>query len=76
MRAEHERGPAGRFAPGLPRISDGALLFLLCTLMFLIRTLLFLVGALAFFFGALFFLFCPLLLLLARVTFTFETTAL
>ena len=29
MRAEHERGPAGRFAPGLPRISDGQLLFLL-----------------------------------------------
>lgn len=29
VRAEHERGPAGRFAPGLPRISDGALLFLL-----------------------------------------------
>ncbi len=27
--AEHERGPAGRFAPGLPRISDGQLLFLL-----------------------------------------------
>jgi type I restriction enzyme M protein len=29
VRAEHERGPAGRFAPGLPRISDGQLLFLL-----------------------------------------------
>ncbi|QPD02267.1 MAG: Restriction endonuclease subunit M [Candidatus Nitrospira kreftii] len=29
VRAEHERGPAGRFSPGLPRISDGALLFLL-----------------------------------------------
>ena len=29
MRADHERGPAGRFAPGLPRISDGQLLFLL-----------------------------------------------
>lgn len=28
-RAEHERGAAGRFAPGLPRISDGQLLFLL-----------------------------------------------
>lgn len=27
--AEYERGPAGRFAPGLPRISDGQLLFLL-----------------------------------------------
>jgi type I restriction enzyme M protein len=27
--AEHERGTAGRFAPGLPRISDGQLLFLL-----------------------------------------------
>ena len=26
---EHERGDAGRFAPGLPRISDGQLLFLL-----------------------------------------------
>ncbi len=26
---EHERGTAGRFAPGLPRISDGQLLFLL-----------------------------------------------
>src|SRR5439155_16452869 len=29
VRAEHERGSAGRFAPGLPRISDGQLLFLL-----------------------------------------------
>src|SRR5436309_3621298 len=29
VRAEHERGTAGRFAPGLPRISDGQLLFLL-----------------------------------------------
>jgi type I restriction enzyme M protein len=29
VRAEHERGIAGRFAPGLPRISDGQLLFLL-----------------------------------------------
>lgn len=29
VRGEHERGPAGRFAPGLPRISDGQLLFLL-----------------------------------------------
>ena len=29
VRAEHERGPAGRFEPGLPRISDGQLLFLL-----------------------------------------------
>ncbi|MGH2778924.1 MAG: type I restriction-modification system subunit M, partial [Actinomycetota bacterium] len=28
VRAEHERGDAGRFAPGLPRISDGQLLFL------------------------------------------------
>ena len=27
--AEHERGAGGRFAPGLPRISDGQLLFLL-----------------------------------------------
>jgi type I restriction enzyme M protein len=27
--AEHDRGPAGRFGPGLPRISDGQLLFLL-----------------------------------------------
>ena len=29
VRAEHERGAVGRFAPGLPRISDGLLLFLL-----------------------------------------------
>ena len=29
VRAEHELGAAGRFAPGLPRISDGQLLFLL-----------------------------------------------
>lgn len=29
VKAEHERGVAGRFAPGLPRISDGQLLFLL-----------------------------------------------
>jgi len=29
VRAEHERGTSGRFAPGLPRISDGQLLFLL-----------------------------------------------
>ena len=29
VRTEHERGDAGRFAPGLPRISDGQLLFLL-----------------------------------------------
>lgn len=29
VRAEHERGSSGRFAPGLPRISDGQLLFLL-----------------------------------------------
>ncbi len=29
VRAEHERGRAGRFGPGLPRISDGQLLFLL-----------------------------------------------
>lgn len=29
VRAEHERGGAGRFCPGLPRISDGQLLFLL-----------------------------------------------
>jgi type I restriction enzyme M protein len=29
VRAEHERGAAGRFVPGLPRISDGQLLFLL-----------------------------------------------
>jgi len=28
VRVEHERGAAGRFAPGLPRISDGQLLFL------------------------------------------------
>jgi type I restriction enzyme M protein len=28
VRAENERGSAGRFAPGLPRISDGQLLFL------------------------------------------------
>ena len=28
MRTEHERGAAGRLAPGLPRISDGQLLFL------------------------------------------------
>ena len=28
MRAEHDRGAAGRFGPGLPRISDGQLLFL------------------------------------------------
>lgn len=27
--SEHERGTAGRFGPGLPRISDGQLLFLL-----------------------------------------------
>ncbi len=27
MRAEHERGAAGRFAPGLPRISDGQIGF-------------------------------------------------
>jgi type I restriction enzyme M protein len=27
--AEHERGASGRFAPGLPRISDGQILFLL-----------------------------------------------
>jgi type I restriction enzyme M protein len=27
--AEHERGTSGRFGPGLPRISDGQLLFLL-----------------------------------------------
>src|SRR5262245_61097690 len=30
--AEHERGAAGRFGPGLPRISDGQLLFLLTML--------------------------------------------
>lgn len=29
VRAEHEKGTAGRFSPGLPRISDGQLLFLL-----------------------------------------------
>jgi type I restriction enzyme M protein len=29
VRAEHERAAAGRFSPGLPRISDGQLLFLL-----------------------------------------------
>ena len=29
IRAEHERGALGRFGPGLPRISDGQLLFLL-----------------------------------------------
>src|SRR3989441_1506717 len=29
VRTEHERGTSGRFAPGLPRISDGQLLFLL-----------------------------------------------
>jgi len=29
IRAEHDRGAAGRFGPGLPRISDGQLLFLL-----------------------------------------------
>lgn len=29
VRAEHERGAAGRFGPGVPRISDGQLLFLL-----------------------------------------------
>jgi type I restriction enzyme M protein len=29
VKSEHERGAAGRFAPGLPRISDGQLLFLL-----------------------------------------------
>lgn len=29
VRAEYERGGAGRFGPGLPRISDGQLLFLL-----------------------------------------------
>ena len=29
VRAEHARGTAGRFGPGLPRISDGQLLFLL-----------------------------------------------
>lgn len=29
VKDEHERGPAGHFGPGLPRISDGQLLFLL-----------------------------------------------
>ena len=29
VKTEHERGAAGRFGPGLPRISDGQLLFLL-----------------------------------------------
>ena len=29
VRAEHQRGFAGRFGPGLPRVGDGALLFLL-----------------------------------------------
>lgn len=29
IKREHARGAAGRFAPGLPRVSDGALLFLL-----------------------------------------------
>jgi type I restriction enzyme M protein len=29
VNAEHDRGTAGRFGPGLPRISDGQLLFLL-----------------------------------------------
>ncbi|MGH7789292.1 MAG: type I restriction-modification system subunit M, partial [Candidatus Binatia bacterium] len=29
VKAEHDRGRSGRFAPGLPRISDGQLLFLL-----------------------------------------------
>ena len=29
VQSEHERGSAGRFEPGLPRISDGQLLFLL-----------------------------------------------
>ncbi len=29
VRAEHQRGASGRFGPGLPRISDGQLLFLL-----------------------------------------------
>ena len=28
VKAEHEKGKSGRFAPGLPRISDGQLLFL------------------------------------------------
>jgi type I restriction enzyme M protein len=29
VRSEHNRGEAGRFAPGVPRISDGQMLFLL-----------------------------------------------
>lgn len=29
VKAEHEKGFAGRFGPGLPRISDGSLLFLM-----------------------------------------------
>lgn len=29
IRAEHGRGAAGRFAPGLPRVSDGSMLFML-----------------------------------------------
>ncbi len=29
VRDEHEKGKSGRFAPGLPRISDGSLLFLM-----------------------------------------------
>lgn len=29
VKAEHENGAKGRFAPGLPRISDGSLLFLM-----------------------------------------------
>jgi type I restriction enzyme M protein len=29
VRAEHDKGASGRFGPGLPRISDGQLLFLL-----------------------------------------------
>lgn len=29
VRGEHERGVAGRFGPGVPRVSDGQLLFLL-----------------------------------------------
>nr|WP_255663186.1 class I SAM-dependent DNA methyltransferase [Komagataeibacter sp. FNDCR2] len=29
IRAEHARGPAGRFAAGLPRVSDGSMLFML-----------------------------------------------
>ncbi|MBA3852527.1 MAG: SAM-dependent DNA methyltransferase, partial [Chloroflexi bacterium] len=28
VRAEHDKGEAGRFAAGLPRISDGQMLFL------------------------------------------------